>query len=95
MLTVQDISKAAKPLLKAYGFSGAILFGSHADGIATELSDVDVLVNVPEGTKTKRVFAFAYDLGEALGAEVDAYGSHEVRADSALHRNIMSTGVAL
>ena len=95
MVQVLDISKAARPLLDAYGFSGATLFGSFANGTATEQSDVDLFVQVPEGTKTKTVFAFAYDLSEALGLDVDAYGSHEVHEDSDFHRSIMANGIAL
>ena len=95
MIGVQDISNAARPLLEYYGFSGATLFGSYASGTATDASDLDVLVDVPQGTKTKRVFAFAYDLGEKLGVDVDAYGSHEVHEDSDFYRSIMASGVAL
>ena len=95
MLTISDIRNAARPLLDAYGFKGATLFGSYAEGAATEASDVDVYVRVPQGTKTKRVFAFAYDLGQALGVDVDAYGSHEVPAASRFYGRIRQTGVAL
>lgn len=95
MIDVRDISDAARPLLERYGFSGATLFGSFARGTASESSDVDLLVDVPEGTKTKSVFAFAYDLGAALGVDVDAYGTHEVRPDSPFYRNVMSHGVSL
>ena len=95
MLLISDIQNAVRPLLDAYGFSGATLFGSYATGSATSDSDVDVFVQAPEGTKTKRVFAFAYDLGEALGVDVDAYGSHEVPKSSSLYHQIELTGVAL
>ena len=95
MIAVNDIRNAARPLLDSYGFGAATLFGSYANGTATDSSDIDVYVQVPEGTKTKRVFEFAYDLGEALGAEVDAYGSHEVRPTSKLYSQIQSSGVVL
>ena len=95
MLRIADIRNAVKPLLKAYGFSGATLFGSYATGTAAEGSDVDLYLSVPEETKTKSVFAFAYDLGEALGVDVDAYGSHEVRKDGALFKQIVESGVIL
>lgn len=95
MLSISDIREAARPLLREYGFAGATLFGSYADGTASDASDVDVYVRVPEGTRTKRVFAFAYDLEQALGVEVDAYGSHEVPPDSHLYGQIDAKGVAL
>ena len=94
-MTIPDISRAARPLLESYGFTSAVLFGSHARGDADEGSDVDVFVTVPRGTKTNKVFAFAYDLGEALGVDVDAYGSHEVDSSSDFFREIQRFGVAL
>lgn len=95
MLAVSDIQAAIHPLLDAYGFTSATLFGSYANGTAGDDSDIDVFVQVPEGTKTKSVFEFAYDLGEALGVDVDAYGSHEVPATSKLYSQIQAIGVAL
>lgn len=72
-----------------------MLFGSYANGTASESSDVDVFVSVPPDTKTKVVFAFAYDLGAKLGVDVDAYGSHEVRPDIDFYRSIVRDGVVL
>lgn len=95
MLTLQAIKKEIRPLLVEYGFLGAVLFGSYADGTASGNSDIDLYVNVPDGTKTKQVFAFAYDLGEKLGATVDAYGSHEVPVSSSLYQQIQTKGVVL
>ena len=95
MLSTDDIKEAARPLLKSYGFNGATLFGSFARGNPTENSDVDIFVLVPEGTKTKWVLEFAYDLGEKLGVEVDAYGSHEVPSGSKLLDQIIMYGVKL
>lgn len=95
MLTINEIRKATNTLLDSYGFFEAILFGSYASGVATENSDVDVYVKVPKGTKTKQVFAFAYDLGKELGVDVDAYGSHEVPEESNFFKLIHDNGVAL
>lgn len=95
MVSVNDIAAAANPLLHEYGFRGATLFGSYANGQAHEGSDIDLYVLVPEGTRTKRVFEFAFDLGSKLGVDVDAYGSHEVNRSSAFYRGIMQNGVAL
>ena len=94
-VSIKEIQKALQPLLRTYGFLGAVLFGSYASGTATEDSDIDLYLRVPEGTKTKNVFAFAYDLGEVLGKTIDAYGSHEVPVTSNLYNQIHAEGVAL
>ena len=94
-ITINDIRLASKPLLSKYGFSGAMLFGSYAKGTESANSDIDLFIQVPEGTKTKKVFAFAYDLGEVLGRNVDAYGSHEVPKTGELYNQIQMHGVLL
>ena len=80
---VTNIRDAAQPLLHSYGFKTTTLFASYANATATA-SDIDAYAQAPIETKTKRVFEFAYDLGKALGAKVDAYGSHEARPTSTL-----------
>ena len=94
-LTVKNIQEATRSLLDTYGFLGAVLFGSYADGTATEKSDVDIFLSVPQHTKPKRIFEFAYDLGEVLGTDVDAYGSHEVLPNSDFYNQIHSKGITL
>ena len=89
-----NIRDVAHPLLHSYGFKTTTLFASYANAMATA-SDIDAYAQAPIESKTKRVFEFAYDLGEALGAEVDAYGSHEVRPTSKCYSQIQSSGVVL
>ena len=93
--TIQEIQAATRLLLNAYGFMGAVLFGSYADGTASAISDIDLFLQVPQQTKTKKIFEFAYDLGEELGVNVDAYGSHEVPVGSKLYDQIQMKGIAL
>ena len=93
--SVEEIRSATKTLLDEYGFFGAVLFGSYAEGTASDNSDVDIYLKVPAGARTKDVFNFAYDLGEVIGKTVDAYGSHEVPEASALYDQIKAKGVAL
>lgn len=95
MMTIDDIALAAKPLLEKYGFLGATIFGSYARGEQTDSSDVDMLVDMKDGTKPRSVFAFAWELGKTLGIDVDAYGSNEIVPGGAVWRAAAEQGVRI
>lgn len=60
-----------KPILLKSDVTKAGLFGSVARGDNTELSDVDVLVEFPEGKSLLDLVGLKLDLEEALGKKVD------------------------
>lgn len=72
--------EAAAPVLKAlaalHGYSKLAVFGSLARHQATEASDVDLLVEAPEGTSTFGFLRFRQLLEDVLGRDVDlvSYG---------------------
>ena len=59
------------PILKAAGIRRAAIFGSLARGEATDESDVDLLIDSPDGTTLLDVIALEHELEDALGREVD------------------------
>jgi hypothetical protein len=48
------------------------VFGSYARADATSESDLDLLVDLPEGSSLLDLVGLQLDLSEALGIEVDA-----------------------
>lgn len=93
--TVDDIRKAVRPLLKKYDAEGAVLFGSYADGTATDESDIDILLISAAPIKPFKIFAFAAELKKRTGKQVDAYGQHELVDGGMLQAEISQHGVAL
>lgn len=59
------------PILKSAGVRRAAIFGSHARGEATEASDVDLLVELPEAASLFDLVGLELDLQEKLGKKVD------------------------
>ena len=70
MATDQIIS-TIKPILQKYGVTKSDLFGSYARGDFNDQSDVDVLVDVPDGTSLFDIIYLKNDLEKVLGRKVD------------------------
>lgn len=80
--TIDAIREKALPVLKRHGVLQAAVFGSIARGEATEKSDLDLLVRLPNTKSLLDLVRLELDLQEALGRKVD------VLTYPALHRRI-------
>ena len=91
----QLLVEAAGPVLKALaaerGFRRLAVFGSAARGEARQDSDIDLLVEAPEGTSTFGFLRFKQLIERILGREVDlvSYGGlkpldDDIRRDAVL-----------
>jgi predicted nucleotidyltransferase len=70
MATDQIVSQI-KPILLKYGVTKSDLFGSYARGDFNDQSDIDLLVDVPDGTSLFDIIYLKNDLEKTLGREVD------------------------
>jgi predicted nucleotidyltransferase len=84
--------EAAGPVLTALaaerGYSRLAVFGSLARGQATRGSDIDLLVQAPEGTSTFDFLRFRQLIENVLGREVDlvSYGGLKPAVDDDIRR---------
>lgn len=84
--------KAVAPVLKAlaaeHGYSRLAVFGSVARGQAREDSDLDLLVEAPEGVSSFDFVRFKQLLEQVLGREVDlvSYGGLRPQLDDDIRR---------
>ena len=69
------------------------VFGSVAQGIDHEGSDVDLLVEMPEGTSMLHIVGLQLDIEEALGVKVDLCTERELHP--ALRDRILAEARAL
>lgn len=67
---MDNITRTIKPLLEQYGVKKAALFGSYARGESDEKSDIDLLIEPPEGMGLGFV-RLKRDLEELLQKKVD------------------------
>jgi predicted nucleotidyltransferase len=75
--TVEELAAKIRPILDEHGVQRAALYGSVVRGEASEGSDVDLLVELPEEKSLLDLVALKRDLEQAVGREVDVaeYGS--------------------
>ena len=71
MHTRMEIEKIIEPILRKHAVRKAALFGSYADGSATEESDVDVLVEFCGSKSLLDLIELNDDLESALKNKVD------------------------
>lgn len=69
--TLQSIRRRAAPILRRYGVRRAAVFGSFARGDEQKKSDVDILVDVPNGTGLFAFIGLEQELTDRLGRKVD------------------------
>ncbi|MBO4733562.1 MAG: nucleotidyltransferase domain-containing protein [Clostridia bacterium] len=95
MATLPEIENAIKALLFKYRAEYALLFGSYARGEATEDSDVDVVVFGGTNFKKTNIFAFAEDLRQIIGKDVDAFEICEINKSSAFYESVIKEGIKI
>ena len=80
MLTVEEIKKTISEIAPQYNLKKVTLFGSRANGTATENSDVDLIVDFPEDSTLFTVASVKICLEEIWNLEVDVI--HGPKKDS-------------
>lgn len=78
-----------KAVLEKFGVSKVILFGSVADNLCREKSDLDILVTPLSNDK---YWEFRHELEEAIGVQIDLYTEND---DPVLVKKILSRGEIL
>lgn len=71
MLTIEEIKKTVAEIAPKYNLKKVALFGSRANGTAKENSDVDLLVEFPQGSTLFTVASLKIRLEEIWNLEVD------------------------
>lgn len=91
--TVPQLRDILSPVFDRYGIRRAVLFGSYGKGIATEKSDVDLLVD--SGLRGLRFVGLLDDVQRAVGKDVDLFDVTHIQAGSKIDREIRDTGVTV
>ena len=95
MSTLPEIKMTIKTLLRKYDAEYALLFGSYARGDANENSDVDVVVFGGDRFKKVNIFAFAEELRQITGKNVDAFEICEINQLSPFYNNVIKEGIKI
>ncbi len=95
MPTEKQVQDAIKALLRRYGAESAVLFGSYARGEQTDTSDIDVIVFGGRNFKKSNIFAFAEELRQMTGKDVDAFEICEVDPQTPFYQSVMEEGIKI
>ena len=95
MPTEKQVQDAIKVLLRRYGAESAVLFGSYARGEQTDTSDIDVIVFGGRNFKKSNIFAFAEELRQMTGKDVDAFEICEVDPQTPFYQSVMEEGIRI
>lgn len=68
---IDEIKQKIKPVLVQAGITRSSLFGSYVRGEQHENSDIDLLVEFPQGLNLFDVAEIKYKLEDTLGKKVD------------------------
>lgn len=90
-----EIENQIKKLLVKYNAEYALLFGSYARGDQTEDSDIDVVVFGGANFKKYNIFAFAEDLRQITGKDVDAFEVCEIDKSTPFYNNVIKEGIKI
>ena len=94
MLKVETIRSRLLPVFSSYNIKSAFLFGSYAKGLATEKSDIDLVVD--SKLRGLNFFAFIEDVREALDEkEVDVFDVTHINEGSKVLQEVKATGVKI
>ncbi len=94
IFTADEIRARLLPVLEKNMISRAVLFGSYSKGTATELSDIDIMVE--SHLRGLDFFGFVEDIRESLAdKEVDVIDIEEIVPDSPIEKEINATGVEI
>ncbi len=91
--SVSELSEVLEPVFNRYGVRKAVLFGSYGRGIATESSDIDLLVD--SRLRGLRFVGLIEDVRRTVGGDVDLLDVTHIEKGSRVEREIARTGVTV
>ena len=93
VLSLDTIKEICGKVLGDYGVNYAYLFGSYAKGVATETSDVDLLVSMP--VDGLAFYELIETLRENLKKKVDLLDDKQLNNNPKLMQEILKDGVKI
>ena len=90
---VRDAQDALTPVFEQYGVSRAVLFGSIAQGTATQKSDIDLLVD--SHLRGMKFVGLMEAVRQIAGRPVDVFDVTHIERGSPLDREIHATGITI
>lgn len=91
--TIEEIKKILKELLDNMPVYSVILFGSYAKNTATQISDIDLVIDTKETLIGFKLYSLITQIEEKFEKDVDAFEKSEIIENSKIDNEIKKTGV--
>ena len=95
MLSIEEIKSYIIPVIEKYPIEKVILFGSYARGDASDISDIDLVIDSGGKMRNSKIFALGGDLLVTLPVRVDVYDIPEIKESSPLYNSIREDGIVI
>ena len=92
---INEIKTLLNPVFNSAPVYRAILFGSYAKGIATEKSDIDIVIDSKGELLGIGFYGVLEDVVTSLDKSVDMIEISEIKHDSPIHKEIQNEGIVL
>ena len=94
-MTIDEIKRILTPIVSPYPISRVILFGSYANGNATQGSDVDLILDSEGKLNAFDYFGVIGMIVKKMPIKVDVFELDEIKKPSSMFDNISKEGVII
>ena len=91
--TIEELEMILQEILKGFAVKKAILFGSYAKNLATETSDIDLVIDSEGKLLNINFYGLLEDLVQKLHKDIDLFEISEIHKDSRIYNDIQNEGV--
>ena len=93
--SIEEISAKLTPIFTSFPIESALIFGSYANGNATEQSDLDIVIDSKGEVKGIDFYGILDEITEALKIPVDLIEASQIVSGGKAEREIRRTGVKI
>ena len=93
--TINEIKQILKRILENMPVYRVVLFGSYAKNIATENSDLDLVIDTKEQLMGFKLYSLITKIEEEFNKNVDAFEKSEIIENSKIDEETKKTGVVV
>ena len=93
--TVNEIKEKLEPIFRGSPIAKAFLLGSHAKGLQTPSSDIDIVIDSQGELLNINFYGVLDEISECLKKRIDLIEFSEIQKNSALYSAVTQEGVLL
>ena len=93
--TIEEITQKIIPLFADKGVVKVVLFGSYAKGLATENSDIDLMVETEDLVDVFDLSEISVNISETLNKPVDFIAAEDVIPGGRTDLEMKSSGIVI